>query len=143
MKPLLSGEVLIEVPFHDVDSMGVAWHGHYVKYLELARTAMMRKVGLDWQQMQDWGVMWPVVVCNLKFIRPLRYGQKVRVRADLVEYQARLRITYLLTDAATGERVNKAETIQLAVAFGTGELLFECPPMLTEAITKGDGLTNA
>jgi len=137
MKPILSGEVLIEVPFHDVDSMGVAWHGHYVKYLELARTAMMRRVGLDFQQMQDWGVMWPVVVCNMKFIRPLRYGQRVRVRAELLEFQARLRITYLLTDAATGERVNKAETIQLAVASGTGELLFECPPMLTEAIAKG------
>lgn len=72
MKPLLTGEVVIEYPFHDVDAMGVAWHGHCVKYLEIARTAMMRKVGLDFQQMQDWGVLWPVVVCNMKFIRPLR-----------------------------------------------------------------------
>ena len=61
MKPILTGEVLIEVPFHDVDAMGVAWHGHYVKYLEIARTAMMRRVGLDFKQMQDWGVIWPVV----------------------------------------------------------------------------------
>ena len=136
MKPLLTGEVVIEVPFHDVDAMGVAWHGHYVKYLEIARTAMMRKAGLDFQQMQDWGVLWPVVVCNMKFIRPLRYGQQVRVRAELLEYQARLRITYVLTDLATGQRVTKAETIQLAVTSGTGELLFECPPMLTEAITR-------
>jgi acyl-CoA thioester hydrolase len=136
MKPLLTGEVVIEVPFHDVDAMGVAWHGHYVKYLEIARTAMMRKAGLDFQQMQDWGVMWPVVVCNMKFIRPLRYGQQVRVRADLLEYQARLRISYVLTDVATGQKVNKAETIQLAVTSDGGELLFECPPMLTEAITR-------
>ena len=136
MKPILTGEVVIEVPFHDVDSMGVAWHGHYVKYLEIARTVMMRGVGLDFKQMQDWGVMWPVVVCNMKFIRPLVYGQKVKIRAELLEYQARLRITYLLSDAETGQRVNKAETIQLAVTAGTGELLFECPPMLTEAIAK-------
>jgi acyl-CoA thioester hydrolase len=136
MKPILTGEVVIEIPFHDVDSMGVAWHGHYVKYLEIARTAMMRKAGLDFQQMLDWGVLWPVVVCNLKFVRPLRYGQTVRVRAELMEYQARLRIVYLLTDAATGQRVNKAETIQLAVTADTGELLFECPSMLTEAMAK-------
>lgn len=100
---------------------------------------MMRQVGLDFQQMQEWGVLWPVVVCNLKFIRPLRYGQQVRVRAELLEYQARLRISYLLTDVATGQRVHKAETIQLAVTAGTGELLFECPPMLTEAITRATG----
>ena len=139
MKPLLAGEVLMEIPFHDVDAMGVAWHGHYVKYLEIARTALLRRLGLDFQQMQEWGVLWPVVVCNMKFIKPLRYGQQVRVRAELLEYQARLRIRYLLTDAATGERVNRAETIQVAVASGTGELLFQCPPMLTEAIARAVG----
>ncbi len=139
MKPLLTSEVLIEIPFHDVDSMGVAWHGHYVKYLEIARTALLRKVGLDFRQMQEWGVLWPVVVCNMKFIRPLRYGQQVRVRADLLEYRARLRIAYLLSDAATGERVNRAETIQVAVTSSTHELLFECPPMLAEAISRAAG----
>ena len=27
-------EVEIEVPFHDIDVMGIAWHGHYAKYLD-------------------------------------------------------------------------------------------------------------
>jgi len=138
MTPILTGEIVLEIPFHDVDAMGVAWHGHYVKYLELARTAMMRQRGLDFEQMREWGVLWPIVVCNLKYIRPLRYGQKVRVQCSLLEYQSRIRITYLLTDALTGEKVNKAETIQLAVRETTGELLFECPPMLAEAMTRGE-----
>ena len=29
----------VTVPFFDVDSMNVVWHGHYVKYLEIARCA--------------------------------------------------------------------------------------------------------
>jgi acyl-CoA thioester hydrolase len=136
-KPILTGEVIIDVPFHDVDSMGIVWHGHYVKYLEIARTAMMREVNLDFQQMKDWGVMWPIVGCTMKFVRPLLYGQKVRVRAELQEYLNRIRITYLLTDAETGAKINKAETIQMAVVHDTGELLFECPPQLSEAIQKG------
>lgn len=37
----------LEVPFHDVDPMRVVWHGHYYKYLELARTALLRSRGLD------------------------------------------------------------------------------------------------
>jgi len=57
----LSEEVIIEVPFHDVDAMEVAWHGHYVKYLEIARTAMMRKIGLDFPQLRDSGHVWPIV----------------------------------------------------------------------------------
>jgi acyl-CoA thioester hydrolase len=136
MPPILTGEIVLEVPFHDVDLMGIVWHGHYVKYLELARTAMMRQVGLDFQQMRDWGVVWPVVVCNLKYIRPLRYGQRVRVRCSLLEYQSRIRITYQLSDAETGEKINRAETIQLALNSTTGQLLFECPPELTKALAQ-------
>lgn len=136
MTPVLSEEVVIEVPFHDVDLMGVAWHGHYVKYLEIARTAMLRKIGLDYPQLRNSGYMWPVVECHLKYIRPLLYGMKVRVKATLVECENRVKITYLMTDAASGERLNKAWTVQLAVKAETGELAFELPPSVLAAIPR-------
>lgn len=136
MTPELSEEVVIEVPFHDVDSMWVVWHGHYVKYLEIARTAMMRKIGLDYPQLKEGGYVWPVVECHLKYIRPLRYGMKVRVKATLVECENRVKIAYLLTDDATGERLNKAWTIQVAVKGDTGELEFTIPPHLFASVAK-------
>ena len=136
MTPVLSEEIVLEVPFHDVDMMGVAWHGHYLKYLEIARTAMMRKVGLDYAQLKDTGYMWPVVECHLKYIRPLRYGMRVRVKATLVECENRVKIAYLLSDDATGERLNKAWTVQLAVKADTGELAFELPPSVLAAIPR-------
>lgn len=39
IKSLPASDVFIDIPFFDVDVMGVAWHGHYVKYLEIARGA--------------------------------------------------------------------------------------------------------
>lgn len=136
MTPDLSEEVIIEIPFHDVDLMGVAWHGHYVKYLEIARTAMMRKIGLDYAQLKEGGYMWPVVECHLKYIKPLLYGMKVRVKATLVECENRVKITYLMTDEATGARLNKAWTTQVAVKGNTGELEFTLPPHLFAAVLK-------
>ena len=132
----LSEEVIIEVPFHDVDAMGVAWHGHYVKYLEIARTAMMRKIGLDYPQLRESGYVWPVVECNLKYIRPLFYGMKVRVKATLLECESRLKVAYVITDVKTGERLHKAWTIQVAVKADTGELVFELPSSLFEAVPR-------
>ena len=35
----------IEVPFFDVDVMQIVWHGHYVKYLEVARCAFLDALG--------------------------------------------------------------------------------------------------
>ena len=33
----MHADVIIEVPFHDVDTMNVVWHGHYLKYFEIPR----------------------------------------------------------------------------------------------------------
>lgn len=133
-RPVLSASVTLEVPFHDVDSMGVVWHGHYVKYLEIARTALVRRVDMDVPRMLALGCLWPVVECRLKYIHPLRYGQSVRVEASLLEYENRLKIGYLITDAATGQRLTRAMTVQVAVSAVTGELLFESPRELIQSI---------
>ena len=37
----------LEVPFHDVDPMGIVWHGHYYRYFDAARTQLLRSCGLD------------------------------------------------------------------------------------------------
>lgn len=127
MTPKLSGEVLLEIPFHDVDAMGVVWHGHYIKYLEIARTAMLRKVGIDVPQLEATGFGFFVAECHLKYIRPLSYGMKVCVTATLLECESRVKVGYVMTDATTGECLNKAWTTHLAVNTQTRELTFELP----------------
>lgn len=130
----LTATVELLVPFHDVDVMGIVWHGHYVKYFEIARTALMRGIGMDIAEMLHTGCGWPVVTCELKYIKPLRYGQRVTVEARLVEYESRLKIAYTIRDAEDGTRLTRGETVQLAVDATTGELRFETPAAMVEAI---------
>ena len=136
MNTPLHAEIQVEIPFHDVDSMGIVWHGHYLKYLEIARTALMRKAGMDIDAMARTGCAWPVVTCEIKYIKPLRYGQLIRVEAGLVEYEDRLKINYTVLDAATGERLTRATTVQLAVDARTGELGSGSPDAMVAAIVK-------
>lgn len=126
----LSASVDLEVPFHDVDAMDVAWHGHYVKYFELARCALLRSFDYDYPQMQASGYLWPIVECHLKYVRPARYGQHLRVEATLLEYENRIRIGYEIRDIASGERVTKGYTTQVAVDAATRELQFVSPAIV-------------
>ena len=135
----LTATVEVEVPFHDVDAMNVAWHGHYVKYFELARCALLRRFDYDYQQMQVSGYLWPIVECYLKYVRPALYGQKLQVEATLIEYENRLRIAYTIRDAGTGERLTKGQTIQVAVDAATRELQFVSPPVVFEKIGQALG----
>src|SRR5690348_15431957 len=132
----LSAEVRIEIPFHDVDVMGIVWHGHYIKYFEIARTALLRKAAMDLDAMALTGCAWPVVTCELKYIKPLRYGQVVRVEAVFLEYEDRLKIAYTVHDAASGERLSRGTTVQLAVDAKTGELGSGTPGAVIAAIEK-------
>ena len=130
----ISATITVEVPFHDVDAMNVAWHGHYVKYFEIARCALLRQFNYDYPQMQASGYLWPVVECHLKYIKPALYGQTLQVTATLLEYENRLKIAYAIHDATSGERLTKGYTTQLAIEAATMELQFVSPTVLIENI---------
>ena len=133
---LITAEAAIEVPFHDVDVMEVAWHGHYLKYFEIARGALLRAIDYDYAQMCESGYLWPVVECHVKYIRPARYGQKLKATAELVEHENRMKIAYVIRDAASGEVLTRGHTVQVAVSAQSGELQFVSPPALTERVAR-------
>jgi acyl-CoA thioester hydrolase len=136
MKPILRAKVDVEVPFHDVDVMNVVWHGHYVKYFELARCALLRTFNYDYPQMRDSGYAWPVVECQLKYVRSAYFGQVLEVCSTLLEYENRLRIAYEIRDKATGQRLTKGMTTQVAVLMSTGELQLVSPPILLQQLER-------
>ncbi|MCK7500420.1 MAG: acyl-CoA thioesterase [Comamonadaceae bacterium] len=114
--------------------MEIVWHGHYVKYLELARCALLQRLDYDYPQMRASGYAWPVVDLRIKYVRSLEFGQRVTVQARIVEWENRLRIDYLIRDAETGRKLTTAQTTQVAVDMATRELCFVCPPVLWERL---------
>jgi len=131
---ILQAETEIQVPFFDVDSMDVVWHGHYVKYLEIARCALLDKIGYGYMKMRESGYAWPVIDLQLRYIRPARFGQHIRVRADLVEWENRLKLNYLLMDDASGERMSRGSSVQVAVDMASGEMQLVSPKVLLDAV---------
>ncbi len=122
----------IEIPFHDIDVMGISWHGHYAKYLEIARCAMLETIGYNVVAMKASGYAWPVIEMNIRYSRPLKFQQKITVEANLVEIENRLKIKYRICDAESGERLTKAYTVQVALCMKTNEMLFASPAVLLD-----------
>lgn len=133
---VLQAEVEILVPFFDVDMMEVVWHGHYVKYLEVARCALLDKLDHNYSQMRDAGYAWPVIDLQLRYVRGARFGQRISVRADLVEWENRLKINYLISDAQTGERLTRASSTQVAVAIASREMQMVSPAVFVDAVQR-------
>lgn len=133
-KSLISIETEVVVPFHDLDPMEVAWHGHYVKYFEIARCVLLDRIDYNYPQMRASGYAWPIIDLHVRYAQPARFNQRLKVTADLVEWEHRMKIVYTVRDAKTGWRLTKGHTIQVAVNGSTGEMCFASPDILFEKL---------
>jgi acyl-CoA thioester hydrolase len=129
--PRFTAEVELAIPFHDVDMMGVVWHGNYFRYFEIAREALLNQFDYGYRQMKTSGYLWPVVDTRVNTVI-LTFEQRIRVRARIEEFENRLRIGYEIFDAETGKRATTGYTIQVAVEEKSRELCFVSPTILFE-----------
>jgi len=134
-KALVSSYIDIKVPFYDVDSMRIVWHGHYVKYIEDARCELLDKIGYNYLAMEESGYIWPIVDMRLKYVASAKFAGTIRVYAFLVEYESRMKIAYEIYDLATGQVLNKAHTVQVAVDIKSEEMQFESPDIFINKVT--------
>ena len=122
----MSVSVSYEIPFHDVDSLKIAWHGHYYKYFELARTALYRSHHLDVPQMEQLGYIFPVIESHCRYREPLHYGQHIQISAYFKAWEYYLLIHYKITDQHSSQRLASGYTKQ-AVCHQNGALLMPVP----------------
>ncbi len=134
MNDTLSTSVDIEVPFYDVDSYRIVWHGSYVKYFEVARCKLLEKIDFTYEDMEASGFFYPIVDIQVKYIKPLRFKQQFTISATITEWEHRLKIKYLITDKNTGERITKGHTTQAAVTMPDQTMCLVSPPILIDKI---------
>lgn len=134
MKPIVTNTVTDRPQFHDLDPMNIVWHGNYVQFFEKARAALLTKIGYGYEEMLAGGHVWPVVDMNLRYYRPLTLAQEFEVEAGIVEWENRLKITFLIRDAKTGDKVTRGHSVQVAVDKATEEMLWETPQVFRDCI---------
>ena len=137
-KVLLEAEMPFKVEFYDLDTMGVVWHGNYIKYMEAVRCVLLDKIGYGYSEMMKEGFAFPVITINLKYVRSLVFGENAVIKAYLLEYKDRLRIKYEVFNSA-GMVATKGETIQIAVDWNTKETQFESPELFVQRVEETIG----
>ncbi len=78
----------IRVRFNEVDSLGIVWHGHYIKYFEDGREAFGREFGLTYLDVKSHGFATPIVKMSSEHQLPLRYGEVATIETTYVNSRA-------------------------------------------------------
>ena len=125
--------VELEVPFHDVDMLRVVWHGHYYRYFELARTALLRKYALDGERLLETGYMFVVIESQCRHTFPLRLGERVRVGAAFKDVNFRLNVAFEVFNLSQHKRAAYGHTT-LATVDHEGRLMLRTPDSILERL---------
>lgn len=100
----------LRVRYGETDRMGFVYYGDYASFLEVGRVEALRSLGFPYRQLEDEGIMLPVLDLQVRYHRPARYDDLIVVRTSITEPpSARIRFSYelfsqdgtLLTEATT------------------------------------------
>ncbi len=94
-----SDEIQIRVRYGETDQMGVVHHGNYALYLEMGRIEWLRKLGISYKEMEENGIMLPVVSMTLNFKKPAHYDDLINVKTQLKNRpSAKIEFEFEITD---------------------------------------------
>lgn len=86
--------ISLRVRYGETDQMGVVYHGNYATYCEVARVEFFREMGLPYKELEDKGIMLPVVELNLKYVKPAYYDEILDIKTFLTEIPRSVRLHF-------------------------------------------------
>ena len=128
-------ETKITVRFNEIDAYRVAWHGHYLAWMEIGRNALAGQFDLDAFQLAASGYFGPVIALELKFLSPARYNDELTIQTSLRSTQtATLEFVNTIL-GPDGKRLATGTTTH-ALTDLDGVLQYQLPPMVSERINR-------
>jgi acyl-CoA thioester hydrolase len=129
----LKETVRVKIRFSEVDSMGVVWHGNYVRLFEDAREAFGIKYGIPYLDVYNHGYYTPIVSLGCEYKSPLKYGDEAIVEITFCDTPAaKIIFKYKICNAATDLLVATGETVQVFISVTDNSLSITNPAFFEE-----------
>ncbi|MEN7551020.1 thioesterase family protein [Rapidithrix thailandica] len=104
-------EFQIRVRYADTDQMGYVYYGNYATFYEIGRVESLRSLGFSYKQLEEEGVMMPVLESSSKYLGPARYDELLTIKTVIKELpKVKIRFEYEIFNEA-GNLIHTGDTI--------------------------------
>lgn len=107
---MYQSETSVRVRYGETDQMGYVYYGVYAMYYEVARVEALRKLGVTYREIEQMGIIMPVLENKSKYIAPGRYDEQLRI-VTTIRQKPSVKITFeyeIFNEANT--LIHKGET---------------------------------
>lgn len=83
--PIIQYNYKLRSRYGETDQMGYVYYGRYLEYFEVARTEMIRSLGIPYSRLEEDGFMLPVVYAQLHYKAPVHYDEMMTIEVSVFE----------------------------------------------------------
>lgn len=89
----IEAKASIQVRYHETDQMGVVHHSNYIHWFEVGRTQLIKQLGYTYREVEENGLLLPVIDMTCQYKKPAKYDDIIEVRTTIAEYSG-VRLTF-------------------------------------------------
>lgn len=121
---MYTAETTIRVRYAETDRMGYVYYGNYAAYFESGRVEALRSLGLSYREMEEQGVMLPVLTFQIKYFKPAFFDDLLTIKTSVKELPSGTRIYFSYQTWKGDVCLNEGETSHVFVRTDNGR---PCP----------------
>jgi acyl-CoA thioester hydrolase len=121
---MYTAETTIRVRYAETDRMGYVYYGNYAAYFESGRVEALRSLNLSYREMEEQGVMLPVLSFQIKYFKPAFFDDLLTIKTTIKELPSGTRIYFHYETWKNDVKLNEGETSHVFVRTDNGR---PCP----------------
>lgn len=82
---MISHSCNIRVRYGETDQMGYVYYGNYASFFEVGRVEWLRNIGVSYKEMENKGIMLPVLNLNIEYKKPAKYDDLITIKTTLIK----------------------------------------------------------
>lgn len=100
-----------KVNYYETDRMGIVHHSNYIRFMEEARIQLLENLGMPYDQMEEAGVLIPVLSVSCEYRKPFQFGDTMQIQVFPISFNGiKWKLGYRIYEKETGELHTTGET---------------------------------
>ncbi len=122
---------------HQTDYGGIVWHGTYLTWMEEARVACLKSIGIDFADLVAMGCDLPVVDVSICYRRALKMGESAIVKTRTINMEG-VRIVWEYEIQSVDQEITYLTGMVTLVAVDRekGKIMRQLPNTVKDALVK-------
>jgi acyl-CoA thioester hydrolase len=129
---MFTTEINLRVRYAETDRMGYVYYGNYATYFEVARVEALRTLGVTYKELEDSGILLPVVSFQIDYKSPAHYDDLLCIKTSIIALPS-AKLSFAYETYRDNELLNTASTTLVFVDEQSSRPV-RCPQWISEKL---------